>query len=79
MNAKKSVRQYKPAAKNKTKAKAKKQSAWKNALGWFRSNIGNSGEVDPQVRGEHKDNLRFVWGAVFAILSLAILFCLLAQ
>lgn len=79
MNAKKSVRQYKPAAKNKTKAKAKKQSAWKNALGWFRSNIGNSGEVDPQVRGEHKDNLRFVWGAVFAILSLAILIALVSH
>lgn len=79
MNAKKSVRQYKPAAKNKTKAKAKKQSAWKNALGWFRSNIGNSGEVDPQVRGEHKDNLRFVCGAILAILSLYILLALVSH
>ena len=79
MNAKKSVRQYKPAAKNKTKAKAKKQSKWKQSFDWFRKNIGNNGEVDPKVHGEHKDNLRFVWGAVFAILSLAILIALISH
>ncbi|MBR4187087.1 MAG: DNA translocase FtsK 4TM domain-containing protein [Bacteroidaceae bacterium] len=46
---------------------------------WFRSNIVAGGDVDPEVRGEHKDNLRFVWGAVLAVLSLAILIALVSH
>jgi len=77
MSAKKSVRQYKPTSK-KTKASSK-QPMWIRAVNWFRSNIGNKGDVAPEVRGEHKDNLRFVWGAVLATLSLAILIALVSH
>ena len=75
MDAKKSVRQYKPAGKTPAKRK-KKKGGW---LSWFRSNIKDNEEVDPQKRGEHGDNLRFVWGAVLAILSLAILIALVSH
>ena len=80
MDAKKSVRQYKPT--NKTtgrKHKAKKQPTWIRSLNWFRSNIAGKDDVDPEVRGEHKDNLRFIWGAVLATLSLAILIALVSH
>ncbi|MBR6141073.1 MAG: DNA translocase FtsK 4TM domain-containing protein [Bacteroidaceae bacterium] len=52
---------------------------WIRSLNWTRSNIMGKGDVDPEVRGEHKDNLRFVWGAVLAILSLAILIALVSH
>ena len=80
MDAKKSVRQYKP--NNKTtgkKRKKKEQPTWIRSLNWFRSNITGKDDVDPEVRGEHKDNLRFVWGAVLATLSLAILIALVSH
>jgi S-DNA-T family DNA segregation ATPase FtsK/SpoIIIE len=79
MDAKKSVRQYKPAGKPATKRKKKQQSSWLRSLNWFRSNINDDEEVDPKKKGEHKDNLRFVWGAVLAILSLAILIALVSH
>ena len=74
MDAKKSVRQYKPAGK--TAVRHKKKQGW---ISWFRSNIKDNDEVDPKKRGEHNDNLRFVWGAVLAILSLAILIALVSH
>lgn len=80
MDAKKSVRQYKP--NNKTtgrKHKTKEQPTWLRSMNWFRSNITGKDDVDPEVRGEHKDNLRFVWGAVLATLSLAILIALVSH
>ncbi|MBR4129996.1 MAG: DNA translocase FtsK 4TM domain-containing protein [Bacteroidaceae bacterium] len=49
------------------------------SLNWFRSNISDNEEVDPQKKGEHGDNLRFVWGAVLFILSLAILIALVSH
>ena len=80
MDAKKSVRQYKPASGSGKKRKAAgKQSAWTRLLNWTRSNILGKGDVDLEVRGEHSDNLRFVWGAVLAILSLAILIALVSH
>ena len=79
MDAKKSVRQYKPAGSTSSRRKKKKQSAWARSLSWFRSNIKDDEEVDPKKRAEHKDNLRFVWGAVLAILSLAILIALVSH
>lgn len=80
MDAKKSVRQYKPTGKSAKKPKAKEpQPAWIRSFKWFRSNIVAGGDVDPEVRGEHKDNLRFVWGAVLAVLSLAILIALVSH
>ena len=79
MDAKKSVRQYKPASKTPAKRKKKNQSSWARSLSWFRSNISDQDEVDPKKRGEHGDNLRFVWGAVLAILSLAILIALVSH
>ena len=75
MDAKKSVRQYKPASKMPARRK-KKKTGW---IGWFRSNIKDNDEVDPKKRGEHGDNLRFVWGAVLATLSLAILIALISH
>ena len=79
MDAKKSVRQHKPAGKTSARHKTKPQPAWLRSFNWFRSNIGDTGDVDPEVRGEHKDNLRFVWGAVLATLSLAILIALVSH
>ena len=81
MNAKKSVRQYKPASKtgNGKRKASKPQPMWIRSLNWTRSNIMGKGDVDPEVRGEHKDNLRFVWGAVLSILSLAILIALVSH
>ena len=89
MDAKKSVKQYKPKSKGSgdarqnangsTKRGKKKQSSWIKSLKWFRSNISDQEEVAPEKRGEHGDNLRFVWGAVFAILSLAILIALISH
>ena len=75
MDAKKSVRQYKPASKMPARRK-KKKTGW---ISWFRSNIKDNDEVDPKKRGEHGDNLRFVWGAVLATLSLAILIALISH
>ncbi len=74
MDAKKSVKQYKPAGK--AAVRHKKKQGW---VSWFSSNIKDNGEVDPKKRGEHNDNLRFVWGAVLAILSLAILIALISH
>ena len=81
MDAKKSVRQYKPTSKtgNSKRKASKPQPMWIRSLNWTRSNIMGKGDVDPEVRGEHKDNLRFVWGAVLAILSLAILIALVSH
>ena len=80
MDAKKSVRQYKPASKTPARRKKKKnQSSWARSLSWFRSNIADQDEIAPNKRAEHGDNLRFVWGAVLAILSLAILIALVSH
>lgn len=86
MDAKKSVKQYKPKSKGQststhgsTRRGKKQQSSWIRSLKWFRSNISDQEDVAPDKRGEHKDNLRFVWGAVFAILSLGILIALISH
>ncbi len=79
MDAKKSVRQYKPASKTPARRKKKEQSSWARSLSWFRSNIKDNEDVDPKKRVEHGDNLRFVWGAVLAILSLGILIALVSH
>ncbi len=79
MDAKKSVRQYKPASKTPARRKKKNQSSWARSLSWFRSNIAVQDEIAPNKRAEHGDNLRFVWGAVLAILSLAILIALVSH
>ena len=80
MDAKKSARQHKPAGKASRKHKtAKPQPLWIRTLNWFRSNIGDKEDVDPEKRGEHSDNLRFVWGAVLATFSLAILIALISH
>ena len=88
MDAKKSVRQYKPnnskgkeqGARGKRQgAKSKEKSAWIRSLNWFRSNIKSKDDVADEVRDEHRDNLRFVWGTVLATLSLAILIALVSH
>ena len=89
MDAKKSVKQYKPKGKGQgdsrlsshgsTKKGKKQKASWIRSLKWFQTNISDQEDVDPEKRGEHKDNLRFVWGAVFAILSLAILIALVSH
>ena len=79
MDAKKGVKQNKPKGKKQGARKEKQQPAWIRALNWFRLNVRNKGEVDPEVSSEHGDNLRFVWGAVLAVLSLAILIALVSH
>ena len=79
MDAKKSVRQYKPTSKTPARRKKQQQSSWLRSLNWFRSNISDDEEVDPNKKAEHGDNLRFVWGAVMATLSLAILIALVSH
>ena len=79
MDARKSVKQHKPKNKGRGAKGKKQKSKWAKSLHWFRSNIGNKDDVDPAVHGEHKDNLRFVWGAVLATLSLAILIALISH
>ena len=80
MDAKKSVRQNKPTSKTSKKRKTVKQEpAWIRSLNWFRSNIRDKEDADPEKRAEHGDNLRFVWGAVLATLSLAILIALISH
>ena len=76
MSAKKSVRQHKGSTRKK---QAAKQPAWLRSLNWMRANISGNGDVDPEVRGEHRDNLCFVWGAVLATLSLAALIALVSH
>jgi len=58
------------------KGKKKQKSSW---LSWFRSNVKDNSDVDPKKLGEHRDNRRFIWGAVLAILSLAILIALVSH
>lgn len=92
MDAKKSVRQYKPRtsapanSKGKTAGKSaqrgkskKKESAWKNLFSRIMGGIKETDEVAPEVRGRHRDNLRFVWGAILALLSLAVLIALVSH
>ena len=79
MDAKKSVRQYKPASKTPARRKKKEQSSWARSLSWFRSNIKDNEDVDPKKLADRKANRRFVLGAVLAILSLAILIALVSH
>jgi len=79
MDAKKSVKQYKPKRPTAQGKNKKKEPAWIRSLNWLRSNIGDKEDVDPAKRGEHKDNMRFVWGAVLATFSLAILIALISH
>ena len=81
MDAKKSVKNNKPSGYTgkKRKATGTKQSVLTRSLSWFRSSISDQSEIDPEVRSEHGDNLRFVWGTVLAVLSLAILIALISH
>ena len=80
MAAQKSVKKNKPTHHNGQKRKAAaKQATWKQALSWFRTNINSKEDLDPKVSQEHKDNRRFVWGAVLATLSLAVLVALVSH
>ena len=79
MDAKKSVRQYKPAGKTAPKRKKKEPSAWGKTWSWFRSNIKNQDEANTGKATEHGDNMRFVWGAVLATISLATLIALVSH
>ena len=77
MESKKGGRQNKQKTQRPVaKGKKKQQSSW---LSWFRSSVSDQSDVDPKKQGEHKDNLRFVWGTVLAILSLAILIALVSH
>lgn len=80
MAAKKSIKHNttptRPAQKRKASAKP---SFWTRTMGWVRSNITGDDDATPEMRSEHRDNQRFVWGTVLAALSLAILIALVSH
>ena len=79
MNARKSANQYKTRRKSQTSGSRKKQPKWKSAFSWFRSNVENNDEAYLAGQSQHSDNLRFVWGVVLAVLSLAIIIALVSH
>ena len=65
--------------KYKNKATRKEPSTIKKAFGWFKTSIKNQDEEDAEKKGEHKDNLKFVWGFILACISLCVLLALISH
>lgn len=73
MALKKSERKYKKqTADNKGSQIAK-------ALTWFRKNIRNDADTDPEKKAEHDDNMKFVWGFILASISLCVFLALFSH
>lgn len=72
-----------PAKKTNKKTtptkKTPKESITKKVLGWFRTNIVHADEEVDASKVEHRDNMRFVYGSVFFLISLAMLLALLSH
>ena len=65
--------------KNKNRSARKEPSPLKKAFSWFKTSIKNQDEEDAEKKGEHSDNLKFVWGFILACLSLCLLLALISH
>lgn len=65
--------------KSKNKKNPKTQGRLARVLGWMNLNFHSQEEVDNTKRIEHKDNMRFVTGAILGVVSLAMLLSLLSH
>lgn len=81
MTAKKSNNHNKTNGRTPSRRKAPVQEpAWKRCLRWVKANVrGGREDLADREDIEHKDNIRFVWGAVLSILSLGILIALVSH
>ncbi len=71
-------------AKNDKKKIRRKQNPKKGnniqkGFSWLRVHFDNEEEVDENKKLEHKNNLRFVWGFVLAIASVALLLAMISH
>ena len=73
MTTKNSTKKY------KTRSARKEPSPLKKAFSWFKTSIKNQDEEDAEKKGEHSDNLKFVWGFILACLSLCLLLALISH
>jgi len=65
--------------KHKNKTTNNEVSLTKKAFRWFKTNIKNQDEVDPEKNAEHSDNIKFVWGFILACFSLCVLLALISH
>ena len=65
--------------KHKNKKSNKEVSPIKKAFGWFKTNIKNQDDTDPEKTAEHSDNMKFVWGFILACLSLCVFLALFSH
>ncbi|MBQ9524167.1 MAG: DNA translocase FtsK 4TM domain-containing protein [Bacteroidaceae bacterium] len=73
MTTKNSTKKY------KNRSARKEPSPLKKAFSWFKTSIKNQDEEDAEKKGEHSDNLKFVWGFILACLSLCLLLALISH
>ena len=73
MTTKNSTKKY------KNRSARKEPSPLKKAVSWFKTSIKNQDEEDAEKKGEHSDNLKFVWGFILACLSLCLLLALISH
>ncbi|MBR6170866.1 MAG: DNA translocase FtsK 4TM domain-containing protein [Bacteroidaceae bacterium] len=73
MTTKNSTKKY------KTKTTRKEPGPIKKAFGWFKTSMKNQDEEDAEKKGEHSDNLKFVWGFILACFSLCVLLALISH
>ncbi len=73
MTTKNSTKKY------KNRSARKEPSPLKKAFSWFKTSIKNQDEEDAEKKGEHSDNLKFVWGFILACISLCLLLALISH
>ena len=73
MTTKNSTKKY------KSKTTRKEPGPIKKAFGWFKTSMKNQDEEDAEKKGEHSDNLKFVWGFILACFSLCVLLALISH
>ena len=65
--------------KHKNNTKNVEGNTISNAFKWFKKNVNNQDEVDPEKKSEHKDNTKFVWGFVLVCFSLCVFLALVSH